>query len=504
MDFERLSNDAQHAVQEGRLHTARRLYEQCLERFPEHTLFLGFNLGAMLQMQTGDGEGARRAYERALAGRARSEGKIRKSGLDQLEANVCENSMLLSLSYEEYESRAERLAKLDPGNPILTDQRPMVQDARERAHPWFAVMVTIAKSGYDADPAKDPGRYGASAAILQLLLRNRRELRVPREQHRAAVASYAALAIQAWSKCGMTMEHTVGVADPAEFNFVAETAIPLVEEYANANPSDAQTQETLRALKSAPAGAPRPQSPVASRSGASRASPTPPTHATPPAGCTWMPLGAVLGGLAGHFLLTRFPEAAAIGVGATLGAMATFHLGRVRARAASVGARALPKWLVTPELASACRDAGVQGLRFAFEYAVVAPDNSLALRFKPLQPIPEEKRRDAYLALRGLVAHTLPAVVSDARGVELVDAGIQYRIGIGQGGVPAPAFGLRMGNLTLGPLQTVGEIEGNAWWVALRPFSPDFEMEFTGRQKRVLRRLEPSFDRMKGELALPG
>lgn len=75
-------------------------------------------------------------------------------------------------------------AGLEPGNSILTVQGRMVRDARERAHPWFSVILSIAASGYDADPAKDPARYGASAAILQLLLQNRRKLRVPSEQYR--------------------------------------------------------------------------------------------------------------------------------------------------------------------------------------------------------------------------------------------------------------------------------------------------------------------------------
>jgi hypothetical protein len=326
MDFERLSDDAERAVQEGRLRTARRLYEQGLERFPEHTLFLGFNLGAMLQMQAGDGLQARLAYERALSGRAKSEGTVQKAGLDQIEANVCENSMLLSLSYEEYESWAERLAGLEPGNPILTVQGRMVRDARERAHPWFSVMLSIAASGYDADPAKDPGRYGASAAILQLLLQNRRKLRVPSEQYRPAVASYAALIGQAWGKCGITMEQAGGTADSDEFNVVAETAIPLVEEYLTANPTDADILEFLRSFKSALAGASRPGSAVSDRRG------RPPELPVAPPGCSIMPIGAALGGLAGHSLLTRFPHAAAIGLGAALGAAAAFWIGRSAAR----------------------------------------------------------------------------------------------------------------------------------------------------------------------------
>ncbi len=256
MDFHQLTGEAEKAVDQGRVLTARTLYEDGLARLPEHTLFFGYNLGALQQMVVGDGNCARAAYARGLAGRANSAGLLRPEGLDEFEANISENSMLLSLSFEEYEDWASRLEKLRPENPILIHQRPRIRDIREQGHAWWFAMLSIAKSGYDADAAKDPGRYAASASILQLLLLNRRQLRVPREEHRFAVMTYGTLTLQAWSKCGITMSETGRQVDPRELAVVLEHALPLVEEFAGANPADTEVQDVLGKMREALAATP--------------------------------------------------------------------------------------------------------------------------------------------------------------------------------------------------------------------------------------------------------
>ena len=259
MDFDQLMNAFETAADEGRMRTARTLYEEGLSRFPEHTLFFGYNLGALLQIAGG----RRRGREGSLRARARGpraeRGLLRAEGLDEIEANICENSMLLSLSFEEYELWASRLEKLQPENPILTEQRPRMRELREQGHPWWTAMLVIAKSGYDADPAKDPGRYAAAAAILQLLLLNRRQLRVPRDEHRFAVISYAALTVQAWSKCGVAMAEARRAEDPRELAVVLDQAVPLVEEFVTANPADTDAQAALDGMREFLAAVTRPR-----------------------------------------------------------------------------------------------------------------------------------------------------------------------------------------------------------------------------------------------------
>lgn len=499
MDFDQLTQAAETAAAEGHVQTARRFYEEGLTRFPEHTLFLGYNLGALLQMQVGDGSGARAAYERALAGRARSAGLLRPAGLDELEANVCENLMLLSLSFEEYELWANRLERLQPENPILIHQRPRVRDLRERGHAWWASMLVTAKSGYDADPAKDSGRYAASAAILQLLLLNRRQLRVPRDEHRFAVGSYAALTVQAWSKCGVAMVEAGREEDPREFGLVLEQAVPLIEEAATANPADTDMQKALGTMRQALAAAAQHYGPASQPMVAVRG------QSAERAKISWGQVAVCTLALAavGYFLRDRLGSAWPWGaLGGALIVALLFERVLSRWRAGTQGP--LPNWQISVALAEACRSVGIHGLRFEMEYALIAPDHSLAIRFKPLDVVPEQKREDAYLALRCVVALSLPVIAASAPAVELIDHGGEYDIGVGAGvRVPSPA--VRRGEAMVGPLTTVGQIEGNAWWVGLEPASADLEAFVSGTQKRVLKPLVAAFDRLRGQtIVLPG
>lgn len=482
MNFHQLTKAAETALDEGRVRTARTLYEEGLSRFPEHTLFFGYDLGALLQMQVGDGTGARAAYERGLAGRAQSVGLLRAAGLDELEANISENSMLLSLSFEEYELWASRLEKLRPENPILIHQRPWVRDLRERGHAWWAAMLALAKSGYDADPAKDPGRYAASAAILQLLLVNRRQLRVPRDEHRFAVISYAALSGQAWSKCGVAMVEAGRAEDPREFAVVLEQAVPIVEEFVAANPADTDAQAALGAMRQALAAVTGQRAKISWGQVAvcTLALATAGYFLRDRLGSAW-PWGALVGALIGSLLFERI-------------------LSRWRGRTQGPA----PNWQTSAALAEACRTVGIHGLRFEMEYALIGPDHSLAIRFKALDVVPEEKREDAYLALRCVVALSLPVIAASAPAVELIDHGRDYDIGVGPG-VRVPSPGVRRGEAMVGPLTTVGQIEGNAWWVGLEPASADLEAFVSGAQKRVLKPLVAAFDRLRGQtIVLPG
>jgi hypothetical protein len=499
MDFHQLTKAAETAVDEGRVRTARTLYEGGFSRFPEHTAFLGYNLGALLQMQVGDGTGAREAYARGLAGREQSVGILRAAGLDELESNICENSMLLSLSFEEYERWASRLEKLRPENPILIHQRPRVREWRERGHAWWAAMLSIAKSGYDADPAKDPGRYAASAAILQLLLLNRRQLRVPRDEHRVAVISYATLTLQAWSKCGVTMGEAGREEDLREFAGILEQAVPLVEEFVTANPADADAQAALGTMREALGAAAQhsgaASQPVAAvrRSGGARAV------------IAWgqVAAGTLALGAAGYVLRDRFGWAWPWG--ALVGALiAAVLLERVLSHWRARTQVPAPQWQISAQFAEACQAVGISGLRFEMVHALIAPDQSLAIRFTPLDVVPEDKRENAYMALRCVVALSLPTIAANAPAVQLIDHGRTYDIGVGSGvRVTSPA--VRRGKAMLGPLTTVGEIEGDAWWVGLQPASPDLKAFISGTQKRVLQPLVAAFDRLRGPtIVLPG
>jgi len=249
MNWQTILKQAETMIDQQRMRSAKRFYEEALCQYPEHKLCIAFSYGALNQMFLGNGEEARRLYQLAISNRSKSDGLVQSETLDQLEANTCENMMLLSLSYEEYDTWANRLEKLQPQNEILSQQKPLIRGHQDSGFPWSAALQWIAKSNWDVDPSKDPGMYGAGASIYQLMLKHRGQLRTPRDEHRAVAGVYAALLTKIWANCGSMMESALGAADPEEFNFILTDALPLVEEYAKANPADEKIQESLRVIK---------------------------------------------------------------------------------------------------------------------------------------------------------------------------------------------------------------------------------------------------------------
>lgn len=256
MNYIEIMNQAEtYVFEQRRYKSAKELYQQALDRFPEHTLNTAFNYGVLNQMFIGNGEEARQLYETAVKERYRTDQitphKDQREFLDQIEANACENMMLISLSYEEYDDWSNRLEKLQPEAAILTGQKPKIHELRDHGYPWSHVMQVIAQSSYHSDPhtKKASGRPANAASIYKLLLKNRRTLRLPRKEYRLVIIGYASLISMIWAECGYEMEKARGQLYPDEFNSIVTDALPEVEEYVKANPTDSKGQEVLKLIK---------------------------------------------------------------------------------------------------------------------------------------------------------------------------------------------------------------------------------------------------------------
>ena len=449
---------AEQATHEHRFRTARLLHEEALRDFPEHSLFTAFNLGSLLQMYVGDGEAAREAYRRALDGRALAAGLARTEWLDEIEANVCENMMLVSLSFDEFETWAGRLAKLQPSNAALHDWRPALRELKEKGFPWWRGMQEMAGACYDADSANDLGRYGCAASIYQLLLRHRRELRLPKDEYQLVAIGYGAVVVTAWSRYGAAMESTTGGVDPAEINFIVEAALQLVEECAAALPSDRKLEATC----------------VMMRQGLQATVVTATSAVTKPRQGGGRIASEILVAAGLGALLARLVfQDASVGLTLVLGAAVAAAIAWLRAVRGRDG-RVHMAWRTSAELTSQASARGVSGLRFELVHAAVSPHKQLELAFRPLAPVPAGKDREAGYALRCVVALTLPHVVAASRRLELGIAGVEYRVMLGRG-VPIPAYGVRCGSVVVGPLQAGSEEREGLWWVIVHPFVESLE-----------------------------
>lgn len=228
----------------GQLKTAREMYERILHEYtsPQDQAWIYYQFGALHWSETGDGTEARRLFELAIE-------KIESSAASDiaaipypLEAYACENLMLLSLLDDEYDRWSDRLERLQPTNPTLREQRPIVQLMRESGEPWSAVMLAIAHTY--CDPEVGALQYSRAAAVFQLMLKNRKQLRLPRKIWGEVAGFYTAVIVRLVMACAQkSRAQTID-----DFIFIAEEARPLVEEYLDANPMDQEAHATHQDL----------------------------------------------------------------------------------------------------------------------------------------------------------------------------------------------------------------------------------------------------------------
>jgi len=225
-------------MQASRPLAAITLLESVCEKIREHDAkgLVLYNIGCLYRSTMGDGVNARKyllgaCEELALIADSNAARNIRP--------NALENLMILSLSYDEYAAHANELRRLKPAADILRGQLPLIEKSREEGHAWFEVMDDIAHTYYDRGNAqRDAGLYGEGAAVFQLLLVNRKALRVNREGWRRALLEYGNLCLRLGADTSLRAEKQNPAANPQESVPIVGAALLFVDEYVAANQND--------------------------------------------------------------------------------------------------------------------------------------------------------------------------------------------------------------------------------------------------------------------------
>jgi tetratricopeptide (TPR) repeat protein len=241
-------------VARGRYLAAKERYEKALTQTSDlaEKAVLSYNLGQLYWLHVGDGVHARENWQSAVefceAARDAGEGE---GSLAELETNACGNLMLLSLSYEEHDTWWKRLDSLQADVQGLVQHHQWVEHMRETVHPWYEALLGTASQFYHPDPSQDRGLYPRAAAIFQLVLTHRRQLRVARQEFGRVVGGYAEQIMRTVALCEQAMHRARSGVDHGEFEFILRDAVRLVEECATAIPSDPQIQEHYQKLEEA-------------------------------------------------------------------------------------------------------------------------------------------------------------------------------------------------------------------------------------------------------------
>jgi hypothetical protein len=235
-EFERLMDAGRYLPALAVLQRAREMYRDPLSR-----LFATYNIATLHWDKLGDGISARQEMlEAAKPGPAGANHPMFKL----LRANALENLMLSSLSFEEFDRFTSELRDLDPEMPVVSGLPPIFHGMREHGSPWSSCLIYCAICNYDRnDPSIDRGRYGVGKSTYHLLLANRKQLRLSREDWRMAIYEYSALALRMTTDCMIRRGDDRDPYPPAEYLPILSSSYALVDEYLGAHPGDKRIRE---------------------------------------------------------------------------------------------------------------------------------------------------------------------------------------------------------------------------------------------------------------------
>jgi tetratricopeptide (TPR) repeat protein len=250
-ELQRLLTQAFRMVDQKRSFEAKGIFEILLPYLdsPAQKAVLLYQLGALGRSSLGDGIEARRLFQEVVKISKVDSG--RTAEVHEVHADASENLMLLSLSYDDYESWAAELRAIRPHEPILLDQYPQFERFKEEGRPWSDILHMIACSYYSRDPGRvDPGLYGEAAATYHVILENRRTLRIRREDWAQDIAEHTALCIRLGNDTLNFASRYYPLLNPRPYLAMGAAAKGFIEDYLHFNPTDhsiLRMQDSLRA-----------------------------------------------------------------------------------------------------------------------------------------------------------------------------------------------------------------------------------------------------------------
>lgn len=206
-----------------------------------------YDIGVLFYKHIGNGEKAR-IHFKTVADLCAQMVSTADRRIQQLNVFALENLLLLSLSYEEFESLGDQIRTLSPSSETIS----MINGVREmktKGSSWAEVM------GFMGGHAFEQKDYPLVASIFQLMLAHRGGLRLSRKQWRGAVRTYGEAIRYILASHGDRIERERRVlsagrrTSPTEVVFLGEDALPVLNEYLNDNSSDDEVMEIKKDIE---------------------------------------------------------------------------------------------------------------------------------------------------------------------------------------------------------------------------------------------------------------
>ncbi len=248
--LDQLTNQAMKALDAGQLETARQLFEDVLAKanaYPPFAVGAAYSVAAFHWGEYGNGIEAKAKYQFVIsAGKALLPSASSKtaSGIKVQMSYAAENLMLLSTSYDEFDTWAKELRELAPNEPILKELVPVVHADRDKGVPWAEEMFQRGSSYVNWGHFGSAMHPSSGACIFHLMLANRKVLRMQPDVWQKAIMGYNATVYEIGYKAEKLIRARHGRLGP-ELMGVAQFLVPLTKEYCEAQPSDEKAAQLL-------------------------------------------------------------------------------------------------------------------------------------------------------------------------------------------------------------------------------------------------------------------
>jgi tetratricopeptide (TPR) repeat protein/ribosomal protein L37AE/L43A len=229
--------------------------KDALARFPEHTIIIAYNLGAIYQTELGYGDIAKDYYLKAINWHTNNPDHLKNAKqarheLDVVLAATYENLTLLSDSYEEINKLANKLWAINPNEINLKPNIKLIQEKQRRGKSWPETYYEVSSIFWNVDPSKDRGLYGFGASIYRRLLVNRKKFRLSRQLYEFCAVGYGGLMQLILFRILNKMKgESSGRVHFDEIAFIVDDSIALLSEYLKFNPNDERVKKTIDILK---------------------------------------------------------------------------------------------------------------------------------------------------------------------------------------------------------------------------------------------------------------
>ncbi|MCF7859124.1 MAG: tetratricopeptide repeat protein [Candidatus Cloacimonetes bacterium] len=230
-----------------------KLYEDALVKYPEHTILISYNLGAIYQTELGYGDKAKEYYLQTIKWHENNLNYIKmkpdlRKKLDDILAATYENITLLSDSYEEIYEWADKLWTYNPLEQNLKENIKKIKDKQSIGKPWKETYFETAGIFYNVDPNLDRGLYGFAASIFRRLSLYKNQLKLDRTLYEFSTNGYGALMQKILYKIISGMKEIDGNVEINEISFIFEDSISLLSDYLEINPNDSRVLKTIELL----------------------------------------------------------------------------------------------------------------------------------------------------------------------------------------------------------------------------------------------------------------